>query len=108
MKHSFMPPIYDLWFLTNQKIIDENKEKIKSLEKEIKELKSLHPSGIKKLNKYEQNVLKLLKKPMTTKEVAKKLKKSRSWTAFVLNQLEREGKVKENGKKGREVLYERM
>jgi len=56
----------------------------------------------------EREILKALKGRMTTSQIAKKLGKSRSWISLLLNKLEREGKVKEAGKKGKAVLYEKI
>ena len=55
----------------------------------------------------EKQILKVLNKKMTTSEIAKKLGKSRSRISSYLNGLEKKGKVKEVGKKCREVLYAR-
>jgi len=50
-------------------------------------------------------ILSLLSKPMTTKQLASALDKHRSWVSQIVNELERQGKVAEVGKKGRELLY---
>jgi len=50
----------------------------------------------------------LSSKDMTTSELAKELGKHRSWISLLLNRLERDGKVKEVGKKGRAIVYSRI
>jgi len=85
---------------------------IGKLEKEItlnkKKIKSLEKFHYKKSNNEENEVLQVLKGKMTTREISKKLNKSRSRISFILNQLEKNKKVKESGKKGREILYEKI
>ena len=55
----------------------------------------------------ETKMLSLLEKPMTTQEIADAMKLSRSRTSEVLNNIERSGKVRECGKRGRKLLYKR-
>ena len=43
---------------------------------------------------------------MATETIAEKLNKSRSWVSSLINDLERDGRVKETGKEGKTVFYE--
>jgi len=82
------------------------------LEKRIIRLEKLSKrrfkTKVETIKENEREVLGVLKGKMTTTEIAKKLKASRTWVSLLLNKLEREKKVKEVGKKGRSVLYEKL
>ena len=76
---------------------------IEKLEKEVEELKEI--TTPENSASYEKKILKLTQKPTSTTEIAKRLKLSRSRTSNILNKLEKQNKVFEHSKKGREVLY---
>ncbi|MGM5483045.1 MAG: hypothetical protein ACQESF_06275 [Nanobdellota archaeon] len=95
----------------------------KRLEKQGKQLKRLenvmhkfedrlekieNPRNPKTVAKDINDILKALKKPMTTTDLAEKLDKHRSWISLLLNRLEREGKVVEARRKGREIVYAKV
>ena len=72
---------------------------------EIERLKKL--SRYENIENYSKNILRSLRKPKTTKQVAKELKISRSWASEIINSLEKEGKVFEFEKKGRTIFYKK-
>ena len=83
--------------------INELNAKVEKLEDRIKALEEGSQNTIEK-DKY--RILDILgKKPMNVIEVAQKLRRHRSWTYLLLNQLEREGKIKQEGKKDGEIFY---
>jgi predicted HTH transcriptional regulator len=84
------------------------KTRLNSLEKRIEKLESLMREEFASMKETEDKILKLLEKPRTTDEVASLINLSRSRTSFILNKLEKEGKAKEQGMKGREILYVRV
>lgn len=79
--------------------IDNIYRRLEALEK-----KKLRPET---LSRYKKMVLDTMKGSVTTSQIAERLNWSRSWASTILNRLEKEGKVRESGKKGRELLYER-
>lgn len=83
--------------------IKQLEERILNLEKEINKNKNIKEHKLESEDKIK--ILLILKEPMTTMEIAKKLNKGRSWTSELLNRLERERKVKEIKKKGKTILY---
>ena len=83
--------------------IKQLEERILNLEKEINKTKNIKEHKLESEDKIK--ILLILKEPMTTMEIAKKLNKGRSWTSELLNRLERERKVKEIKKKGKTILY---
>ncbi len=84
--------------------IEDLEQKVSRLSEDMEELKA----KIKETTRDEQaELLDALEGRMTTSEIAEIVGKSRSWTSFLLNKLERTGRIREAGKKGREVLYER-
>ncbi len=83
--------------------IKQLEERILNLEKEINKTKNIKEQKLESEDKIK--ILLILKEPMTTMEIAKKLNKGRSWTSELLNRLERERKVKEIKKKGKTILY---
>jgi len=52
-----------------------------------------------------RKILDLLSEPKTTRDTASVIKLSRSRTSFLINMLEKNGKVIESGKRGKEILY---
>jgi len=90
-------------FLSQMLGIEELNAKIERLEERVKALEEGSQSTI---NRDKARILDILeKKPLNTVEVAQKLRRHRSWTYLLLNQLEREGKVKEDGKREGETVY---
>ena len=85
--------------------ISSLEKRISHDEKEIDNLKKI--TEVETIKNYEKIILKILKKPMSTIEIAKELKISRSYTSQILNRLEKKGKVYEFSKKGRKILYKR-
>ena len=82
---------------------------IKELEKRVTEIERrldrLEERHLTEADKDKERVLELLDDPKTTNELAKILGKKRSWVSKILNELERENRVKELGKKDRKDLY---
>jgi len=56
----------------------------------------------------QMKLLLALDTPQTTKQLAERLDLSRSYTSTLLNRLEKTKKVKESGRRGREVVYKRV
>jgi len=83
-------------------------ERFSSLEERVAALEELMDEEYETSEKFRKEILDFLSEPKTTSEIAKKLNKSRSWTSYVLNRLEKKGKVREKGMRGREILYERV
>lgn len=95
-------------FLDSLLNVGELKAKIDELESRIAVLESVVSPDVDKLEQRESMVLDVLTEPMSTEEVASAVYKSRSWASLVLNRLERNGKVREAGRRGRQLLYERV
>jgi len=92
------------WFINLKKI----NEHFKNLEKRISKLEKLNNKKSHVLNSENKDMKKILdltKKPISTKQIAKKLGKSRTWASRLVNQLEKQGKVVEFSKKDREIFY---
>ena len=54
----------------------------------------------------EEQILSLLKKPLSTQEIARHFDRSRSWASRILNKMEKEGQVKELKREERKpILY---
>ena len=88
--------------------IEELEKRIIKIEKKMNEFEKFHSARIGIIENAEEQILKILTTPMSTSQIAKEFKKSRSWASLLLNKLEREGKAKESGKRGRSVLYEKV
>ncbi|MBN2250720.1 MAG: hypothetical protein JW724_01425 [Candidatus Altiarchaeota archaeon] len=86
----------------------ELKEKITGIESRIEALEALIEPDYDSLLEGEEKVYGFLEEPLTTQEVALRTGKSRSWASLILNRLERTGTVREAGRKGKELLYERV
>ena len=83
--------------------IGELNARIERLEDRVKALEESSQSTI---DRDKSRILDIVeKKPMTVIEVAQKLRRHRSWTYLLLNQLEREGKIKEEGEREGETVY---
>lgn len=77
---------------------------LRDLQERVSKIEGTHPD----VNEQDKKkILRELKQPMTTTQLAKKLNKHRSWISLLLNQLEKEGRVKEVRKRGREIVYGR-
>jgi len=83
-------------------------DRLSKLEERVAALEELMDEEYKTSEKFRKEILGFLSEPKTTSEIAEKLNKSRSWTSYVLNRLEKTGKVKEKGMRGREILYEKV
>jgi len=83
-------------------------DRLSELEERVAALEELMDEEYKTSEKFRKEILDFLSEPKTTSEIAEKLGKSRSWTSYVLNRLEKRGKVREKGMRGREILYERV
>jgi len=88
--------------------IEEMKTRMDDLESRMETIETFVEPDIKRLEESEEEVLQVLNEKMTTREMASKLQQSRSFTSLLLNRLERKGKVREAGRSGRELLYERI
>ena len=71
----------------------------------IEEIEKLKRNWIKQNSRIVLNFFRQNKK-LTTAETAKLLGKSRSYAAKILNYLEKQNKIKETGKKGKNTVYE--
>jgi biotin operon repressor len=81
--------------------IKKLEKEVDGLEKDVGKLKKADAKG----EEMKKKILGILKGEMSTKEIARKLKIGRTWISKLINQLEREGKVKESRRRGREILY---
>ena len=88
--------------------LEDVKTRIDSLESRMETIETFIEPDIQRLEESEEEVLQTLDGKMTTEELASKLGKSRSFTSLLLNRLEKKGKVREAGRSGRELLYERI
>jgi len=86
--------------------LEEVKTRLNNLESRVESMEAFLEPDIHRLEESEQEVFQALEKQMTTEEVASKLGKSRSLASLILNRLEKKGRVKEAGWRGRELLYE--
>ncbi len=87
--------------------LEKIKTRLDKLEKRVANIESLLEEEYTPTQETEDEILSLLQKPKTTDEIASLIKLSRSRTSFIINKLEKEGKAREVGKKGREILYKR-
>jgi len=85
---------------------------IRKLEERVTKLERrvdiLEKACLPKSERNKLQVIELLDEPKTTDEVAKMLGITRSWASKILNELEREGRVKELGKREKKDLYVRV
>jgi predicted HTH transcriptional regulator len=82
------------------------KKRLDEVEERISRVENLVEEEYQPVEKFKSKILEILsKEPKTTEEIAIELGKSRSWTSYVLNQMERKGDVKEIGRKGRKLQY---
>jgi len=88
--------------------LEDVKTRLDDLESRVESMEAFLEPDIHRLEESEEEVFQALEKQMTTEEVASKLGKSRSLTSILLNRLEKKGKVREAGRRGRELLYERV
>ena len=86
--------------------LERKLEKLEGIVENLVEAVETGQSPAENLSKSEKELLTVLEGRMTTDAIAEKLKKSRSWVSSLLNDLERDGKVKETGKEGKTILYE--
>jgi len=87
--------------------LGEIRERLRGIEERLERIEIVIGPEIESLERGEEKVLNALDKARTTDEVASEVGKSRSWASRVLNLLEKKGKVKESGRRGRELLYEK-
>ena len=83
-------------------------DRLSKLEERVAALEEMMDEEYKTSEKFREEILDFLSEPRTTSKIAQKLNKSRSWTSYILNRLEKNGKVREKGMRGREILYERV
>ena len=83
-------------------------DRLSNLEERVAALEELMDEEYKTSEKFREEIMDFLSEPRTTSEIASKLNKSRSWTSYVLNGLEKKDKVREKGMRGREILYEKI
>jgi len=82
--------------------IDEVLDKLSSIE-------ALFKREVEWMVRPEEQILSLLKKPLSTQEIAKHFGRSRSWASRILNKMEKERKVKEIKKnKYGKLLYQKV
>jgi len=80
-------------------------ERLDRLEKRMDRVESLLEEEYSASRETEDKILGLLSEPKTTDEIAAAINLSRSRTSFLINKLEKEGKVKEKEKRGKEIVY---
>jgi len=80
-------------------------ERLDLLERRMGRVESLLEEEYASAKETEKTILDLLREPKTTDEVAAAINLSRSRTSFLINKLEKEGKVKETEKTGKEIPY---
>ena len=83
-------------------------ERLSRLEERVEVIEELLEEENQPLEELQNKIMDILSEPRTTSEIATKLNKSRSWTSYILNRLEKTGKVREKELRGREILYERI
>ena len=91
--------------------IEELERRFAALESEVKKLagpKAPGPEMRIPSRGLDERILGLLASPKTTRQLADELGMSRTWISLALNELERGKKVKEVGKRGRAILYQRV
>jgi len=88
--------------------ISKLEKRIARLEKAVSDLQKKHSPKKETIAKDMRRILKALDKDMTTRELASLLNKHRSWISLLLNKLEREGRVIEVDKRGREIVYTKI
>ena len=79
--------------------VDTLEERIGKLE-DVLDINSQHARELK--------IMSILIEPMTTREIAKKLGICRSRASQILNILERQGRVQECGRRGKQLLYKKI
>jgi len=80
-------------------------ERLDRLEKRMDKVESLLEEEYSAGRETEDKILELLSEPKTTDEIAATINLSRSRTSFLINKLEKEGKVKEKERRGKEIVY---
>jgi len=80
-------------------------KRLDGIEERLSKLEEPHKPRPETYTRDKNEILNNMKKPMTTTEVAEKLDKHRSWISLLINKLEREGKVYEKKRRGREIVY---
>ena len=80
-------------------------ERLDGLEKRMDRVESLLDEEYSAIRETEDKILELLSEPKTTDEMAATINLSRSRTSFLINKLEKEGRVKEEERVGKEILY---
>ncbi|MBU4267174.1 MAG: hypothetical protein L6243_01740 [Candidatus Altiarchaeales archaeon] len=80
-------------------------ERLDGLEKRMDRVESLLDEEYSAIRETEDKILELLSEPKTTDEMAATINLGRSRTSFLINKLEKEGKVKEKEKRGKEIVY---
>lgn len=88
--------------------LEDIKKRLKEVEDRLDIMERLVEEEYQPVEKFRSKILEILSEPKTTGEIASELGRSRSWTSYVLNQMERRGYVKESGRRGRELLYARV
>jgi len=87
--------------------LDRILKRLGQVEKRLDALEGLIEEEYQPSEEFKKGILEFLSEPRTTAEVAKRFGRSRTWTSSVLNLMEKNGEVKEKGRKGRAVLYVR-
>lgn len=88
--------------------LEELRTRMDSLESRMEIIETFVEPDIQRLEESEDEVLHSMDGKMTTRELASKLRQSRSFTSLLLNRLEKKGAVREAGRSGRELLYEKI
>jgi len=83
-------------------------DRLSRMEERLGAVEELLEDEYKPSEEFKKDILEFLSEPRTTAEIANRLGKSRGWTSIILNILEKKGRVKESGRRGRELLYERV
>lgn len=90
--------------------IKDVKKRVDRIDKRLENVEKLIAEEYEPLEEFKVSILECLSdyEPKTTEEMASELKKSRSRVSYVLNQMEKEGSVKEAERRGKELLYVRV
>lgn len=93
--------------------LKKNEEQLKRMEKFFHQLedrvaKLENPHNPETVQKDKQKILRELKTPQTTTELAQKLNKHRTWISLLLNELQEKGMVYEKKRRGRQIVYAKV
>jgi len=87
----------------NERQLERIEDLFHQLEDRVAKIENPYDSN--KVENDKKEILKQLKKPKTTNELARGLDMHRTWVSHLINQMERKEKVYAKKRRGREIVY---